>query len=121
MRVNLTKGLAVLFLIGTMTQASAQGGGGGAGSGSGGSSSGAGAAGSGAGGTNGTGSQSRNGVPTQNSPTFSRPLQSVAPLAQPYGSTTNGVGTAPNGKPIGTAGSGPGSPAQPYDSGAQGR
>lgn len=29
-----------------------------------------------------------------------------------------GIGTAPNGAPIGTPGSGPGSPEQPYDSGA---
>jgi hypothetical protein len=104
MRAVLTKSLAILFFIGTLTPASAQSGG--AGDGTGGSSAGAGAS--------SASPQGQTGVPTQNSKTFSRPLQggNVAPPLRPYGATTTGVGTAPNGKPIGTQGSGPGSPTQ---------
>ncbi len=134
--------LTVAFLVSASLPALAQGGGGGgAGGGSGGGAGGAGggaaggnAASSGTGSTS-AGAASSSGGTLQNSTTqgsnsqggpqsssvATKPNSTFAPGGSPAPllQSRAGVGTAPNGVPIGNPGSGVGSPENPVDSGAR--
>jgi hypothetical protein len=121
--------IAAAVILGISSAALAQGGGGGGGGagasggagGTGQSAAGAGGTGqsaAGAGGvgqTTGSGSQgnafSDRGTNQSNNPN--------APGTGGVDTPRRGVGTAPNGLPIGSSGSGPGSPEQPIDSGSR--
>lgn len=123
--------IAAMIIAGLPIAALAQGGGGGGGGGGAGaggaggaSGSGTGSASSGTGGTGATGGTST-AVPTQpgttsmsnsnGTGTTTGQAQTQAPSNQVSPALPRGrVGTAPNGRPIGSPGSGPGSPEQPY-------
>jgi hypothetical protein len=71
---------------------------------------------------NGTAAQSRtsNTSGQQGTSTTTGQTQTQTPPLRALSTNrAGGVGTAPNGVPIGNPGSGPGSPEQPYDSGAR--
>jgi hypothetical protein len=111
--------LIVAFVSATSLQAVAQGAGGsGAAAGAGGSAAAAtgGAAGSGSAATGGTADTGTTGM----SQTNTQPPQSSAPAGSPtalQAARNAGAGTAPNGLPIGSPGSGLGSPEHPVGSG----
>ena len=121
-RIMATKKLSLL-LVGLLTCVSqpalTQGGGAGSsGAGTGGTASGAASPGTGrAGGQVGapaTTSGQKSGTPATS--TNNRGTDVNAPSAASSGvSPGSGIGTAPNGRPIGSVGSGPGSPEQPHD------
>jgi hypothetical protein len=121
-RTTVSFAMAVALLLAATNLAAAQGGGGGAG-GAGAGAGGTGQTGAGAGGTGQSSVGTRAG-PSQ----FSDPLNRGRQDTQSDFNTTSGsgspnqprpgVGTAPNGLPIGSTGSGPGSPEQPHNSGS---
>jgi len=130
MRISVAHVAAISFLLASVAQTSAQGTGGASGTGPTGASGSPEIGGSGAGTSPNANSSpastsenqsQKTSVPTAKERLFADPLsgnQLGAPATPNSSRATTGVGTAPNGAPIGTPGSGPGSPEQPYDSGA---
>jgi len=115
--------ICVSFLLAGLSSAALAQGGGGAGSGAG-----AGAAGASAGSPAGAGGTSQSAPSPAGPSQFSDPLNRRGTNAADFSATTGsgsanqpgrGVGTAPNGLPIGATGSGPGSPEQPINSGTR--
>jgi hypothetical protein len=127
---NIAVLVAAALLVSPITPALSQGGGGGSGGGSGGANASGGASGGGAtpgsaGGTTNNGMNSQQTTPTQS---MSQTIQdqknaattgsNTAPTQNSDGAVSGpgvGVGTAVNGKPIGSPGSGLGSPEDPVD------
>jgi hypothetical protein len=122
--------VAAGLLVSPITPALAQGGGGGSGGGSGGASASSAASGSGAttgtaGGTTSNGMNSQQTTPTQSANQTIQHQKNAATTGSNTAPTENsdravsgpgvGVGTAVNGKPIGSPGSGLGSPEEPVD------
>jgi hypothetical protein len=119
---NIAVLVAAALAVSPITPALAQGGAGGSGGGSGGASASGGASGGGA--TTGTGSNAQQTQPTSQTQTIQDQKNAAttgsntAPSQNDEGTVSGpgvGVGTATNGKPIGSPGSGLGSPENPVD------